>query len=80
MECETGIITETTHPRVIAKYFLQSVLQYHNLILFCTNTKKLFVADRELERLSTLGPRSMQTSTQDGQTYRRAFVPEELSR
>lgn len=76
MECETGIITQTTHLRVIAKYFLQSVLQHHHLILCCTNTKKLLVADTELERLTTLGPRSVQTSTQDGQTYRRAFVSE----
>lgn len=60
MECETGIITETTDLRLIAKYFLQLVLQYHNLILFCTNTKELLVADTVLERLTTLGPSSIQ--------------------
>lgn len=36
------------------------------------------MADTKLERLTTLGPRSMQTSQQDGQIYRSASVSEEI--
>lgn len=80
LEWETGIIIETTNLRAIPKDFLQSVLQYHNLTLLCTSTKKFLVADTELKRLTTLGPSSMQTSQEDGQSYRSASVSEELSR